>query len=184
VNTGRYVGSKSLEETILRTNLEAVKEVAYQLRIRNVGGIIIIDLIDMENPDNREKVFYALQEALGEDKAKTNILKISDLGLVEMTRKRTHEDLVRYLTEACSTCEGRGYHKSQRTICFEIFREVEKEALTNTPNIVVFANPKVVDRLNKEERKHVALLEEKYHKKLLIKADPNLHAEQYEVYGK
>ena len=100
VNTGRYVGSKSLEETILKTNLEAVKEIAYQLRIRNVGGIIIIDLIDMELHENREKVYQALSEALSEDEAKTNILKISELGLVEMTRKRTHEDLVRYLTEA------------------------------------------------------------------------------------
>src|SRR5262249_34866501 len=152
VNTGRDVGSKSLEETILKTNLEAVKEIAYQLRIRNVGGIIIIDLIDMESHDNREKVYHDLQEALAEDKSKTNILKMSDLGLVEMTRKRTHEDLVQYLTESCPECDGRGYTKSRRTICFEIFREIEKEALSNTKNIVVFAAPEVVERMTKEEK--------------------------------
>jgi ribonuclease G len=184
VNTGRYVGSKSLEETILKTNLEAVKEIAYQLRIRNVGGIIIIDLIDMESAENREKVYRALQEALGEDKAKTNILKISELGLVEMTRKRTHEDLVRYLTEACAYCEGRGYHKSKRTVCFEIFREIEKESLSSNKNIVVFANPQVVTRMTKEEKEHVTILETRFDKHIIIKSDPSFHVEQYEVFGK
>jgi ribonuclease G len=184
VNTGRYVGSKSLEETILKTNLEAVKEIAYQLRIRNVGGIIILDLIDMESMENREKVYQALQEALSEDKSRTNILKISELGLVEMTRKRTHEDLIRYLTEACSICEGRGYHKSRRTVCFEIFREIEKEAISNTKNIVVFAAPAVVTRMMNEEKKHVAMLEERFGKKIAVKPDPAFHIEQYEVFGK
>ncbi|MCX6103135.1 MAG: Rne/Rng family ribonuclease [Proteobacteria bacterium] len=184
VNTGRYVGSKSLEETILKTNLEAVKEIAYQLRIRNIGGIIILDLIDMESMDNREKVYQALQQALSEDKSRTNILKISELGLVEMTRKRTNEDLIRYLTQACSYCEGRGYHKSQRTLCFEIFREIEKEAISNTKTIVVFASPIVVARMMKEEKKHVALLEERFGKTILVKEDPAFHVEQYEVFGK
>jgi ribonuclease G len=184
VNTGRYVGSKSLEETILKTNLEAVKEIAYQLRIRNVGGIIIIDLIDMENGENREKVFQALQEALGEDRARTNILKISDLGLVEMTRKRTHEDLVRYLTESCVNCEGRGYHKSRRTVCFEIFREIEKEALGNTKNIVVFAHPDVIFKMTEDEREHVVKLENRFSKHITVKSDPTFHVEQYEVFGK
>jgi len=184
VNTGRYVGSKSLEETILKTNLEAVKEISYQLRVRNVGGIIIIDLIDMENPENREKVFRALQEALIEDKAKTNILKISELGLVEMTRKRTHEDLVRYLTESCGYCDGRGYHKSKRTVCFEIFREIEKEALGASPNIVVFASSQVVGRMTKEEKQHVKKLEERFNKTIHVKTDPGFHVEQFEVFGK
>ncbi len=185
VNTGRYVGSKSLEETILKTNLEAVKEISYQLRIRNVGGIIIIDLIDMENAGNRKKVYDALQEALSEDKAKTNILKISELGLVEMTRKRTHEDLVRYLTEQCSYCEGRGYHKSRRTICFEIFREIEKEAIATThKNIVVFANSEVIGRITKEEKTHWKGLEERLQRQIVVKADPNFHVEQFEVFSK
>ena len=184
VNTGRYVGSKSLEETILRTNLEAVKEIAYQLRIRNVGGIIIIDLIDMESSSNREKVFNALQDALSGDKSKTNILKISELGLVEMTRKRTHEDLIRYLTESCPHCDGRGYTKSRRTVAFEIFREIEKEALSQTQNIVVFASPGVVSLLAKEESRHVGLLEKRFGKTILIKPDNAFHTEQFEVFGK
>ena len=184
VNTGRYVGSKSLEETILRTNLEAVKEIAYQLRIRNVGGIIIIDLIDMESSHNREKVFNALQDALSGDKSKTNILKISELGLVEMTRKRTHEDLIRYLTESCPQCDGRGYTKSRRTVAFEIFREIEKEALSQTQNIVVFASPGVVSLLSKDESRHVGLLEKRFGKTILIKPDPAFHTEQFEVFGK
>lgn len=185
VNTGRYVGSKSLEETIYRTNLEAVKEIAYQLRLRNVGGIIIIDLIDMENPDNKDKVYRALHEVLLEDKARTNILKISDLGLIEMTRKRTHEDLVHYLTEICGYCEGRGYHKSKRTIAFDIFREIEKEAIgDSSQSIVVFANPEVVQRIRKEERKHVAILERRLRKKIVVKTDVDFHTEQFEVFGR
>lgn len=184
VNTGRYVGSKSLEETIYKTNLEAVKEIAYQMRIRNVGGIIIIDLIDMETADNREKVYRALNDALGEDKAKTNILKISELGLVEMTRKRTHEDLVRYLTEPCGYCEGRGYHKSRRTVSFEVFREIEREALNPNDNIVVFANPEVTKRISGEEKSHVEKLEQRLGRRITIKTDPDLHVEQFEVFGK
>lgn len=184
VNTGRYVGSKSLEETILRTNLEAVREIAYQLRIRNVGGIIIIDLIDMEHQKNRETVYYALQESLGEDRSRTNILKISELGLVEMTRKRTQEDLIRYLTDKCSYCEGRGYHKSRRTVSFEIFREIEKEAISDTKNIVVFASPEVVDGMKKEEREYVVELERGLGKRIMIKPDPSFRIEQYEVFGK
>jgi len=184
VNTGRYVGSKSLEETILRTNLEAVKEIAYQLRVRNVGGIIIIDLIDMESANNREKVFNALQDALSGDKSKTNILKISELGLVEMTRKRTHEDLIRYLTESCPHCDGRGYTKSRRTVAFEIFREIEKESVSATPNIVVFASPEVAGLLSKEESRHVGLLEKRFGKSILIKSDPSFNTEQFEVFGK
>jgi ribonuclease G len=184
VNTGRYVGSKSLEETILKTNLEAVREISYQLRIRNVGGIIIIDLIDMESAENRDKVYRALHESLGEDRAKTNILKISELGLVEMTRKRTHEDLVRYLTEPCSYCDGRGYHKSKRTVCFEVFREIEKEALNPSGNIVVFANPQVTGRIRSEEKNHVSLLERRLNRQITVKTDESFHVEQFEVFGK
>lgn len=185
VNTGRYVGSKNLEETILKTNLEAVKEISYQLRLRNVGGIIIVDLIDMENPKNKRIVFDALQSALAEDRARTNILKISELGLVEMTRKRTHEDLVRYLTEGCHYCEGRGYHKSQRTIAYEIFREIEKEAIaTSLATIVVFANSDVVRCISERERAHLKKLEERFTKKILVKPDTSFHIEQYEVFSK
>ncbi len=184
VNTGRYVGSKSLEETILKTNLEAVKEIAYQLRVRNVGGIIIIDLIDMESSENREKVFQAFHDALGDDRSRTNILKISELGLVEMTRKRTHEDLVRYLTESCHYCDGRGYHKSKKTVCFEIFRTIQKEAQEDFNQIVVFAHPEVAGQMLYQEKRYLSMLEQKLSKKILIKVDSNFHIEQYEVFSK
>jgi ribonuclease G len=129
VNTGSYVGKRNLEETILKTNLEAVKEIAYQLRLRNIGGLIVIDFIDMEKKANRDRVFMALKEALSKDKAKTYILRMSELGLIEMTRKRTRENLTRLLSEPCSYCEGRGTLKSKKTICCEIFRDLEWQHL-------------------------------------------------------
>ena len=119
VNTGRYVGKRDLEETVLKTNLEAVKEIVYQLRFRNIGGLIILDLIDMESAENRDKVYRALQESLRHDKAKTNILKISELGLVEMTRKRTRESLVQQLCDPCDYCEGRGYLLSGESVAYQ-----------------------------------------------------------------
>ena len=127
VNTGRFVGKHDLEETVLRTNLEAVREIVYQLRFRNIGGLIILDLIDMERRENREKVYRALQEALRQDKAKTNILKISELGLVEMTRKRTRENLVQMLCEPCSYCEGKGYVLSEESVAYKVLREIRKD---------------------------------------------------------
>ena len=120
VNSGKFVGSSSLEDTTLRINLEAVQEVVAQLRLRNIGGIIIIDFIDMDRAQNRDKVYKALDEALREDRARTNVLRISDLGLVEMTRKRTQEGLDRYLMEDCPTCSGTGYVRSRSTLGFEI----------------------------------------------------------------
>ena len=122
VNTGRYVGKRNLEDTILKTNLEAIKEIVYQLRLRNIGGIIIIDFIDMEREAHREKVYNDLEESLKADKAKTHVLKISELGLVEMTRKRIRESLGRTLCEPCFYCDGKGYLKSKTTICYEIYR--------------------------------------------------------------
>jgi ribonuclease G len=118
VNTGSYVGKRNLEETILKTNLEAVKEIASQLRFRNIGGLIVIDFIDMEKKANRERIFTALKEAMNNDRSKTNILPMSDLGLIEMTRKRTRENLIRMLSEPCFYCEGGGTLKSRRTICY------------------------------------------------------------------
>ena len=127
VNTGRYVGKRNLEETILKTNLEAVKEIAYQLRLRNLGGIIIIDFIDMEKEANREKVWNALRDATYKDKSKSNILQMSDLGLIEMTRKRTKESIGQVLCEPCFYCDGEGHLKSKQTVCYEVLRDLERQ---------------------------------------------------------
>src|SRR4029077_15763726 len=129
VNTGRFVGkgSKDMEETILKTNLEAVHEIAYQLRFRNIGGLIILDLIDMEKPSNREKVRKTLDELLQKDKAKTTLNRISELGLIEMTRKRTRESLGRLLHEPCLYCDAPGHLESKETVAYEILREIRRK---------------------------------------------------------
>jgi ribonuclease G len=182
VNTGRYVGKRSLEDTILKTNLEAVREIAYQLRLRNIGGILILDFIDMEREDNRRKVYAALQEALANDKAKTTISHISPIGLIEMTRKRIRESLGRTLCDTCPYCEGRGYVKSSRTICYEVFRELRRAfAGADEKKALVTVNSVVADMLYDDERQGVEELEKEFQKKIVIKADPNLHQEQYEV---
>jgi len=182
VNTGRYVGKRNLEETILKTNLEAVKEVVYQLRLRNIGGLIIIDFIDMENELSRERVFNALFEALKTDKAKTNILKISELGLVEMTRKRTRENIVRTLCDPCPYCEGRGYIKSTTTICYEIFRQIRREIATSKARrIVLRVHPEVADLLYDQEHQGIEALEHLSGKRILIKAQEDFHIEQFEI---
>ena len=182
VNTGRFVGKHNLEDTILKTNLEAVKEIAYQLRLRNIGGIIIIDFIDMEKEVNREKIFTALEEALKSDKSKTNILKISELGLVEMTRKRVRESLGRLLCEPCPYCEGRGYVKSKLTICHELFRELRREMLDiRGSKVMLTVHPQVADLLYDEERKGLEELEKRFKKNITIRAKPGFHQEQFEI---
>ncbi len=182
VNTGRFVGKHNLEDTILKTNLEAVKEIAYQLRLRNIGGIIIIDFIDMEKEVNREKVFAALEEALRCDKSKTNILKISELGLVEMTRKRVRESIGRLMCEPCPYCEGRGYVKSKTTICHEIFRELRREMLDiRGTKVLLTVNPQVADLLYDEERRGLEELERKFKKRVTVRAKPGFHQEQFEI---
>jgi len=185
VNTGRFVGKRSLEDTILKTNLEAVKEIVYQLRLRNIGGIIIIDFIDMDREGNREKVFGSLAEALQADRAKTNILKISELGLVEMTRKRVRESLGRTLCEPCHYCEGRGFVKSPVTVCYEIFREIQREA-RNFPGVdlVVQAHPEVANLLCDEESDGIAELEKSFGKRVTVEHHSEFHLEQFEVLGR
>ena len=126
VNTGRFVGKRDQEETILRNNLEAAKEVAYQVKLRGIGGIIIVDFIDMEREKNRDKVYHALMDAMASDKARTRVSRISDLGLIEISRERVREDLLRSLSEPCHYCEGRGYTKSPTTVAYEIFREIRR----------------------------------------------------------
>ena len=182
VNTGRYVGKRNLADTILKTNLEAAKEIVYQLRLRNIGGIIIIDFIDMEREGDREKVFQAFEEALRKDRQKTNIFKISDLGLVEMTRKRTRENISRILGEPCPYCEGAGLVKSKTTVCYEIFREIERTSSElGGHNIMVEVNPEVADLLYEEERAGVEELEKKLRKKIVVKGKPGFHQEQFNL---
>jgi len=182
VNTGRYVGKRNLADTILKTNLEAAKEIAYQLRVRNIGGIIIIDFIDMEREGDREKVYQALEETIKKDRQKTNIFKISELGLVEMTRKRTRENISRVLGEPCNYCEGAGLIKSKTTVCYDIFREIERTASElGGHNIMVEANPEVADLLYEEERAGVEELERKLRKKIVIKGKPGFHQEQFSI---
>ena len=182
VNTGRYVGKRHFEDTILKTNLEAVKEVVYQLRLRNIGGIIIIDFIDMANEVNRDRVFQSLEAALRRDKTKSTILKISELGLVEMTRKRTRESLSQLLCEPCPYCEARGFVKSRETVCYEIFREIRKEAHQFKGRVVsLFVHPEIADLLLEEEHIGVEELERDLEVKLQVTANNNFHQEQYEI---
>lgn len=182
VNTGRYVGKRNLEETILKTNLEAVKEIAYQLRLRNIGGIIIIDFIDMEKEANRERVFNALKDAVHKDKSKTNILPMSELGLIEMTRKRTKESINQVLCESCFYCEGEGYLKSKQTVCYEILREIERDREEYFgKRIMVTTHPEVAARFCDEERIPLEKVEERLHARILVKGDPGLHLEQFDI---
>jgi len=182
INTGRYVGKRDLEETILKTNLEAAREIAYQLRLRNIGGIIIIDFIDMEREKNREKVFNIFLEAISNDRAKTHVLKISELGLIQMSRERTREDLMRTLCEPCPYCEGRGHTKSPTTLCYEIFREIRRVGTgSRDKKMMIGVHPAVANLLFNEERHIIETLERESGKKILVKADANLHIEQYHL---
>ncbi|WP_242394655.1 Rne/Rng family ribonuclease [Anaeromyxobacter oryzisoli] len=185
VNSGRYVGKKNLEETITKINVEAAKEIVYQLRLRNIGGIIIIDFIDMDKAQNREKVFKALQDALGRDKAKTNVLKISELGLVEMTRKRVRESVTRMMMEPCSYCEGKGHVKSKITVAYEIFREIRREAPHfPEPVLVVNCHPEVARILQNTERDELRYLMDRFNKTIQVKTQNGYHQEQFDIYGR
>ncbi|MGO9687846.1 MAG: Rne/Rng family ribonuclease, partial [Syntrophobacteraceae bacterium] len=182
VNTGRYVGKRNLEETILKTNLEAVKEIAFQLRLRNLGGIIIIDFIDMEKEANREKVWNALRDATYKDKSKSNILHMSELGLIEMTRKRTKESIGQVLCEPCSYCDGEGYLKSKQTVCYEVLRELERQRKDfYGRSVLVMAHPEVAAMFCDEERAALERVEERMHAIVSVKADQNLHLENYDI---
>ena len=181
VNTGRYVGKRNLEETILKTNLEAIREIVHQLRLRNIGGIIIIDFIDMDEEANRNRVYTALAERLREDRSKTNILKISELGLVEMTRKRVRESLLRAISEPCFYCQGSGYLKSRTTIAYEIYRELVRDAeYMAEPLVRISANPRVTEVLVEEELSMLTELETRIDKKIEVLSRADFHLEHYE----
>jgi ribonuclease G len=184
VNTGGFVGGKSrnLEETILKTNLEAVREIARQLRFRNIGGLIILDLIDMEVAQNREKVYRALVDAMREDKSRVNMLKISELGLVEMTRKRTRENLMEQLCDPCPTCVGKGYVQSPVTVCQKIFRELPKGTRhLRGETIAVAVHPDVADLLMGEEQGTLRAIEASIGRRVELRAEPIMHPEQFEL---
>ena len=183
VNTGRFVGKRSQEETIFKTNLEATQEIVRQLRLRNVGGLIIIDFIDMEKEGNRKKVYEALKEALKKDKARTNILKISELGLVEMTRQRTRESLENQLLSPCPHCEGRGRVKSPVTVAYDVLRAIKKQEMNveNGRNIIVRMHPDVANFLYDEKTNSLDSLEREINHKIIIKASQELRQEQYEI---
>jgi ribonuclease G len=184
INTGSFVGKKDFEETILKTNLEAVKEICAQLRIRNCGGIIIIDFIDMLKPSSREQVMNSLQEELKKDRAKTNVMPMSELGLVEMTRKRVRPSLVKTLCEPCSYCDGKGYIKSKSYIGNEIFREAERESSrTSGDAIIVHCHPDIASWIFDEESEMIEFLETRLDRRIIIKVEPTYHVEQFDLYS-
>jgi ribonuclease G len=182
VNTGRYVGKHNLEETIVKTNLEAVKEIAYQIRLRDIGGIIIIDFIDMEKKANQEKVYGALKEALRKDRNKTHVLPMSDMGLIQMTRKRVKKPLNRVLCEPCFYCEGEGYLVSRETICYHIFRDILRECQDAVGGrIAVKVNPEIAELLHGEQRELIAILEKSIGKQVVIYPNDSFHLEQVDI---
>jgi ribonuclease G len=182
VNTGAFVGHRNLEETIFRTNLEAAVTIARQLRLRNLGGIIIIDFIDMEESEHRKQVIQALEKALNEDHVKTNISSVSPLGLVEMTRKRTRESLEHLLCHSCPTCEGRGFVKTAETVCYEVFREIMRQARQfECQQLMVLAHQDVIERLLDEESAALGELEIALGKPIRLQTEALYSVEQYDV---
>ncbi len=183
VNTGRYVGKHNLEETILKTNLEALKEIAYQIRLRDIGGIVIIDFIDMEKRSNQEKIFNELKEALKKDRRKTNILPISEMGLIQMTRKRNKKPLSRMLCEPCFYCEGEGYLISKESICYNIYREIKREIsdISNT-KITLRVNPEIAELLHGEESQIISSLEKEIGREIMVYPNSKYHMEEFEIF--
>ena len=182
VNTGAFVGHRTLEETIFKTNLEAAQAICRQLRLRNLGGIIIIDFIDMQDPEHRRQVLRALEKTLAKDHAKSQICEVSPLGLVEMTRKRTRESLEHVLCEPCSCCGGRGTLKTAETTCYEIFREIMREARQfDIESLLVLASQEVIDRLLDEESANLASLEQFIGKPIKLQVEALYTQEHYDV---
>jgi ribonuclease G len=182
VNTGKFVGKRNFEDTILKTNLEAAKEIAWQLKLRNIGGIIIVDFIDMAKEENRQKVLKALEHEMKSDRAKASVVNISPLGLVEITRKRVQESLSRVLSEACPYCEGRGLVKSKLTICYDILREVRRIApFVRNRRIVIEAHPDVVDLILDDEKESLDEIELMMSVNVEVTPNDTLHIHDYEV---
>jgi len=185
VNTGRYVGKKSsgrLEDTIVKTNLEAVKEIVRQLRLRDLGGIIVLDLIDMEEKKNRQRVFQEVEKELRKDRSPSKALQVSDFGLVIVTRKRVKQSLERQLTEPCPYCSGSGSIKSSATICFEILAELRKIGPDlDGQSVLLRVNPDIARALKEEESAILRELQHTLGKPVTIRPDAHLHHEQFDV---
>jgi ribonuclease G len=187
VNTGKYVGKHDFEETVLKINLEAAAEVIRQIRLRDLGGIIIIDFIDMEGAEHRDRVFKALMKALADDKARTNVLEISELGLVEMTRKRVRQGLQSLLTVACPTCKGGGTVKSDQTLTAEIFRKVQAGAreadgrAAAGREVVIRVHSEMAHHLEVEQRESLERLQSLVARTIAVQAMPSYHREQYDL---
>ncbi len=185
VNTGRYVGTKNQQDTVLKTNLEAVRTIVEQIRLRNIGGLIVIDFIDMDEPADQRAVFETLSVALRKDKTRCKLLPMSGLGLVELARKRSRESLMQVLAAPCTTCDGRGYVKSTPTIAYEVLRRVEREGALNPTltQIVVRAHPAVVQFLQQHEERTLQVLESKLAKKIVLRGAAHLDEGRYEIVG-
>ena len=182
VNTGAFVGHRNLEETIFKTNLEAAAAIARQLRVRNLGGIIILDFIDMQDNEHKRQVLRTLEKCMEKDHTKTAITGVSELGLVEMTRKRTRESLGQALGEPCDVCSGKGVVKTAETVCYEIFREILREARAyDAQKYIVLASQKVIDLLIDEESDNVADLEDFIGRPLEFRVETIYHQEQYDI---
>jgi ribonuclease G len=185
VNTGRYVGKKTsgrLEDTIIKTNLEAAKEIVRQIRLRDLGGIIVCDFIDMEEKKNRQKVFQAVEQELRKDRAPSKALQVSDFGLVIVTRKRVKQSLERVLTEPCPYCTGAGTIKSSATVCYEILSEVKKVGSDlDGPGVLLRVNPDIARALQEEERGVLSDLKAMLQRDVIVKPDVHLHHEQFDV---
>jgi ribonuclease G len=186
VNTGRYIGKADLEETILQTNLEAAEEIVRQLRLRNIGGLIVIDFIDMAHPSNRQRLFKYFDKTLKErDKFQSVVLRLSEFGLVQMTRKRVGKTLLQELGVTCPTCHGLGSIKSIRTLCYELLPRIKQELQTmkKSGSILLYFNPQIFEFLTEYECNSILELEKKYHCKFTIVSDESLAIDQYRIDG-
>jgi ribonuclease G len=182
VNTGKYVGKRDLEETILKINLEAVGEIVRQIRLRDLGGIIIIDFIDMEREEHRGQVFRALKRALGDDKSRTNVLEISELGLVEMTRKRVRQSLHSLLMQSCPTCKGTGVVKSAPALTAEIYRKIQVATRDiSGQEVLIRVNPDLAAYLQEEESEGLEILQRRIQRKVTVQGAAGLHKDEYEI---
>ena len=182
VNTGGFVGGRNFDDTIFKTNLEAAHAIARQLRIRNLGGIIVLDFIDMSNPEHRQAVHAELQKALTADRTKATISGFSELGLVELTRKRTRESLSHILCEPCPCCSGKGQIKTARTVCYEILREILREAKQFNPReFRILASQAVIDMFLEEESQHLAMLSDFIKKPVSLQVETTYPQDQYDI---